>query len=87
MTSRANALRDFDRAWEFNWGATLPPGHLLRTAHPDRWVHFHSLPPRGLGRLFRPYDGGVDILTSTLAERNGSSSTQGPVTPLSADNK
>lgn len=43
MTSPANALRGFDRVWEFNWGAMLPLGHLLRTAHPDRWVRFHSL--------------------------------------------
>ncbi|MFI9587218.1 hypothetical protein ACIHCQ_36620 [Streptomyces sp. NPDC052236] len=44
MTSPAdNGLPDFDRAWE-SWGGTLPLGHLLRTAHPDRWVRFHSLP-------------------------------------------
>jgi hypothetical protein len=45
MTSPAdNNLLDLDAAWESNWGGTLPLGHLLRTAHPDRWVRFHSLP-------------------------------------------
>ncbi|WP_425586206.1 DUF3885 domain-containing protein [Streptomyces sannanensis] len=33
-----------DAAWESNWPGTLPLGHLLRSAWPDRWVRFHSLP-------------------------------------------
>ncbi|MFE2595668.1 hypothetical protein ACFXCZ_04050 [Streptomyces sp. NPDC059396] len=39
-----NSLPDLDTAWESHWGDTPPLGHLLRTAQPDRWVRFHSLP-------------------------------------------
>jgi len=32
------------RAWERCWPTDEPVGWMLRRAHPDRWVRFHSLP-------------------------------------------
>ncbi|MEV0785103.1 hypothetical protein AB0I52_19445 [Streptomyces sp. NPDC050423] len=37
-------LPDLDREWTARWGETLPVGHFLPGACPDRWVRFHSLP-------------------------------------------
>ncbi|WEG09272.1 hypothetical protein PU630_01545 [Microbacterium horticulturae] len=40
-SARAAALT---RAWECRWSTGEPVGWMLRQAHPDRWVRFHSLP-------------------------------------------
>jgi hypothetical protein len=35
---------DLLRRWEETWPAHRPYADELRSAYPERWVHFHSLP-------------------------------------------
>lgn len=50
-----------------NRRATLDP--LLREIADDRTAGA-ILAPRGLGWLVHPYDGGIDVITETSAERD-----------------
>ncbi|MEV0246831.1 hypothetical protein AB0H76_09620 [Nocardia sp. NPDC050712] len=35
---------DLLRRWEEHWPACPPIAHALKSAYPDRWIRFHSLP-------------------------------------------
>lgn len=37
-------MADLTSCWELRWPACPPIGYELRTAYPERWVRFHSLP-------------------------------------------
>ncbi len=36
-------MADLQTLWTAHFGATLPIGHRLRLAYPERWVRFHAL--------------------------------------------
>jgi hypothetical protein len=43
MASRS-VVEALSAAWDDGWSETPPLAFLLRSAYPDRWVRFHSLP-------------------------------------------